>query len=359
MVVDNINLDRCRRLVHRSVESLNVDLSGLVVLTEAATGYYALTASIAAAAGAKHVYALAGDSKYGSALEASEETQRIAREWNLSDRLTVIYDRHHAAIGAADIVTNLGFVRPINRQLVSLLKASAVVPLMFETWEFRPEDIDLTECRRQGIPVLGTNETVPELAIFSYMGSVSIRLLHECQIEVNRSKVVVVGGGVFGETTVAALQAAGADARQICPLKTEGILNRPYRSELAVADAVIFVEHCDRQPLLQSDDGFDVRDLKQLNPGLVIVHVAGNVDRAMLVNAGLRCWPKEFARAGYMSVTTAYVGPRPLVDLHAGGLKVGELLARARIQGHSREQCEAEALRNSICQGFPPDSTSA
>lgn len=356
--MDNINLDRCRRLVYQSVESLNVNLSELVVLTEAATGYYALTASIAAAAGAKHVYALAGDSKYGSALEASEETQSIAREWNLSDRLTVIYDRNHSAIGAADIVTNLGFVRPINRQLVSQFKATAVVPLMFETWEFRPEDIDLTECRKQGIPVLGTNEKVPELTIFSYMGAVSIKLLHECQIETNRSRVVVVGGGVFGEATVTALQAAGADARQICPSKAEGILNRVYRAELAVADAVIFVEHCNRQPLLQSDDGFNVWDLKKLNPGIVIVHIAGNVDRAVLAETGLRCWPKEFARSGYMSVTTAYVGPKPLVDLHAGGLKVGELLARARLRGHSREECETEALRSSICQGFAPDSTS-
>jgi hypothetical protein len=31
---------------------------------------------------------------------------------------------------------------------------------------------------------------------------------------------------------------------------------------------------------------------------------------------------------GYMTVATDYLGPRPVIDLHAAGLKVGEALSR-------------------------------
>ncbi len=36
---------------------------------------------------------------------------------------------------------------------------------------------------------------------------------------------------------------------------------------------------------------------------------------------------------GYMTVTTDHVGPRPVVDLHAAGLKVGEMAVRCRRAG--------------------------
>lgn len=348
----SLNLDRCRNLVSRSIEVLKLDLRELVVLTEAATGYFALTASIAAAAGAEHVYAMARDSIHGSSQEAAEETARIARKWGFGNRVSIINDRCHPGIGKADIVTNLGSVRPIDHQLISQLKKTVVIPLMFETWEFRSVDLDLDLCRRQGIPVLGTNENAPELAVFSYLGPLVCKLLHECEIEINRSNVIVVGSGIFGQTAVAALKSAAANVFHVDLCAESGILSKVLRPTIASADAIIFIEHCNQNPLLLSHEHFRAEDLKSINPGLVVVHIAGNVNREDLEKAGIRCWPNRFAPVGYMSVTTAYVGPKPLVDLHTGGLKVGELLARARLRGISREGCEAEALHNIICQSF-------
>jgi hypothetical protein len=55
-----------------------------------------------------------------------------------------------------------------------------------------------------------------------------------------------------------------------------------------------------------------------------------------------------------MSVATDYLGPKPLIGLHTAGLKVGETLARARIQGLSALQAEYATLRRlPIAQGFP------
>ena len=94
----------------------------------------------------------------------------MASRWKIFDRLVLLGSRNDERIGSADIVTNLGFVRPINGEFLRRLKPTAVIPLMFETWEYRHADLDLSECRRLGIAVLGTNEHHPDLKILENIG---------------------------------------------------------------------------------------------------------------------------------------------------------------------------------------------
>jgi hypothetical protein len=125
------------------------------------------------------------------------------------------------------------------------------------------------------------------------------------------------------------------------------------RGALPSADAIIVAEHVRRERLIGAGGFLSVDEIAQANPGVALVHIAGSVDRAEIAAAGLACAPDHFAPAGFMSVTTAHVGPRPLIDLHAGGLKVGELLARARRAGASHEDAERAALAASpVCQAF-------
>ena len=71
-------------------------------------------------------------------------------------------------------------------------------------------------------------------------------------------------------------------------------------------------------------------------------------------SATLRCAPEIFAAAGSMSVTTDYVGPKPLIDLHAAGLRVGELLTRARQRGLDARAAELAVLETCpFAQDFP------
>ena len=58
---------------------MNLDLAGVRVVTEAATGPYVVTPVMAAAAGAE-VVALAKDSRHGSAAEARRQTMEFAGE---------------------------------------------------------------------------------------------------------------------------------------------------------------------------------------------------------------------------------------------------------------------------------------
>jgi len=329
----NMNQARVRRLIERAITTFELDLKGLVVLTEAATGYYALTPLLAAMGGADKVLALARDSSYGTAQEARWQTLNVIQQWGFERHISVLMSREDDRIGEADIVTNLGAVRPLNASFLRRLKSTSVIPLMWETWEYRPEDLDLATCRRLGIPVLGTNEHHPDLQILHYVGLLAIKLLFELQIEVFRSEIVVIGGREFGTQVARTLQSAGAEVTQVRVSEGESLHMSRDREVLMTCDAVVVAEHRSREMLIGPGGQMEASELVRLNPGVVVAHIAGAVDRTSLVEAGMACLPEHIAPAGYMSVTADRLGPRPLIDLHAAGLKVGEALAQAATRG--------------------------
>ena len=306
-----------------------------MILTEAATGNYALTPVIAAMAGADRVYTLTRDSRFGSAKQALSEVCAAARAFGVEDRITPLA-RDDERIADADVITNLGFVRPIDEPFIARLKKTAAVPLMWETWEYRESDLDLRACRAHGIPVLGTDEHHPRLRTFDYLGAVAAKLLLDLGVEITQSSVVVLGSGEFGYIVERALSTLGAKVRRVKP--------NEVLEAVRDADALVVVEHESREALVGAGA------LAQANPTLAIAHICGGVERS----ATLRCAPAVFAAPGSMSVTTDYVGPKPLIDLHAAGLRVGELLTRARQRGLDARAAELAVLEACpFAQDFP------
>jgi len=322
------NLNRIHQLIENAIHKFFLDLRGLHVLTEAATGYYVLTPVIAALAGAGQVYAITCNSRYGTASSVRNETIRLATHWGVEKKIEVFESRNDPCIQKADIVTNLGFVRPLDAPFLRRLKPKAVIPLMWETWEYRPEDLDLKECRRLGIPVLGTNEHHPDLRIFDYLGPLALKLLLAMDVEVYHSNIVIIGSGEFADIIKKCLLSLKASVTLLNP-HNSGILEEKMSHEaLRSADAIVVAEHHSRGMLIGPEGKISPEMLRKLNPYLAIAHICGGVDRVELESAGIRCVPNEFATPGHMSVTTDYLGPRPLIDLHTAGLKVGELLWR-------------------------------
>ena len=62
--------------------------------------------------------------------------------------------------------------------------------------------------------------------------------------------------------------------------------------------------------------------------GAAIVQFAGLIDAKDLSRHGLTVSPGLELPPHRMARTLAYLGPSPVVDLHAAGLKVGELLLK-------------------------------
>jgi hypothetical protein len=354
-----MNTERIKKLIDDSILNYSLNLSGLTVLTEAATGYYILTPIIAALGQADCVLGLTRDSRYGKANHIGKETMKLARNWNVEDKIQIICDRNDDRIGSADIITNLGFVRPIDSDFLKKVKKTAVIPLMWETWEYRPEDLDLEECRRLQIPVLGTNEHHPDLMIFEYIGYIALKLLFEAEIEVLSSKIALLGVGEFAEQVKKTLKIAKSDVRPIFQNSSRKTVTGKSKNFLKHADALIIVESDNKKELIGPKGLINGEELFSLNKYITIIHICGNVDQNNLKKNGIRCWPSNFSPAGYMSVATDYVGPTPLIKLHSAGLKVGERLVHARKRYLTSFEAEQFVLNElAIAQGFSGYHTS-
>ena len=348
-----MNIKRIEKLISDAIDTYDIDLSGLTVFTEAASGNYVVTPLIAAFAGSDRVFAITRDSRYGKAVDVRDFTLELAQKWGVGNRIEVVSDKIPSILAQVDIVTNLGFVRPIDKKVIAHLKPTAVLPLMWETWEFREADLDLAECRRVGIMVLGTNEREVGIDLFTYVGYLAVKLAFELEIEIYRSKVVVVGSGVFGENCVRAFDKLEAHIKYIDLAAGDSLETESAKSKLHNADLIVLVEHRNPVCLIGSQGQMTVDELLALSPHLSIVHIAGNINRQEIDNAAIPCLPQKSAAPGYMSVATDYLGPKPVIVLHTAGLKVGEAMARARLAGLNPIEAEKKVLRDlPLAMGF-------
>lgn len=333
---------RTLRLIEQTIEKISLDLSGLCILTEAATGHFAVTPSLALMAGAERVIALARDSAFGTASDAEHETRGLAAHLAGAERLSVIRTLDAESLGACDVLTNLGGVRPIDAHVVQSLRATAVVALMCESWEFRSADVDRATCERKGILILGTNEHHESLPIFRYCGPLAIKMTLDAGFEVLGTSVAVLGRDRFAPVVADALTRAGANVR---------LVMRFSRSELEQAirgQDVVFLADYASDDLLLGDGGIvSAGEFAAISSRATVIQLAGAVNELSLVQQGVRVWPTPVVGPRRMSRTLAAIGVRPVVELHAAGLAVGAAGARARIGGASPDEAIAEAMRRS------------
>lgn len=322
-----VNPERLIFLIQQTIKFLKLDLSGLSVLTEAASGPYVVTPVIAALAGAEQVFALTGNSRYASMEQVTLQTRALENLCGLKDVVNICTERELSLYARADIITNLGFVRPIDRLAVEVMKPAAVVPLMCEAWEYRAGDIDLDACREKKIPVIGTNEDFPGLEVFTYSGWLALKMLFEAGIEIHKSRILLVSSDKFGAVINDRLACAGANVRFVKDLCGDA------EDLFSGVDVLITADYTRSAPLIGPDGDLSVEVVAEKAPGISIVQFAGPLDVCGLQKAGVTVYPEMSLGSHRMAQTLAALGPRPVVELHAAGLKIAEMAVRNRREG--------------------------
>jgi hypothetical protein len=308
---------RLAALMREAVRRLDLDLAGRSVVTEAATGAYGVTPILAALAGAGRVHALARDSDYGTSDHVAAYTQTLAASAGVERRIQVVGSKLDAGLGDADIVTNSGHLRPLDIHTIGWMKPGAAIPLMYEAWELRPEDVDLDACRRRGIRVGGTNERHPAVDVFSFLGLMAAKLLTDAGVSVYAGRLLLLCDNPFRAFIERGLRAAGA-AVEVRAHLSDGPLDERW-------DALVVALRPCGVPVLTASD---IRLLAEVAPGTVVAQFWGDVDRDALAAAGVPVWPEVPPRPGHMGILPSAVGPEPVVRLQAAGLKVGEVLCQ-------------------------------
>jgi hypothetical protein len=299
-----------------AVNRLELDLAGRTVVTEAATGAYVVTPVVAALAGAR-VNAVARPSRYGSAGEVAATTRRVADVAGVDGRIALVADKRAALLASADIVTNSGHLRPLDRPTIERMRPGAVISLMYEAWELRPGEVDLEACRERGVRVGATNERHPAVDVFSFLGPMAARLLTDAGVAVYSSRVLLLCDNPFRPAIEQGLAAMGAEVEA-------GEALEPQHLEPGF-DAVLVALRPGARPVLSEADA---RAIGEHLPGAIVAQLWGDLPRDALRAARVGVWPPEAPAPGHMGILPSALGPEPIVRLQAAGLKVGELLCR-------------------------------
>ncbi|MEH2163395.1 MAG: hypothetical protein V7K38_20755 [Nostoc sp.] len=316
-----LNPQRLIRLIQQAVERCDLQLDNLTVLTEAATGAYAVTPIVAAIAGAKKVFALTRTTRYGTIEAVKAQILELAELAGVSERLEFITEKTEDIVAQADIITNSGHIRPIDPKMIGWMKPTAVIGLMYEVWEFRPEDVDIIACQHRGIKVVGVNERHPSVDVFSFLGIMAVKLLLDEGIAVYTSNILLLCDNPFSSFIERGLVNAGANVDTI-----DNIAAAPTDKTY---DAILVAMQPRPDPVLT---GRDASIIAKYWPGTLVAQYWGDIDRATFASYQILVCPEVEPKPGHMAILPSAVGPEPIIRLQTGGLKAAEVIYRQSLQ---------------------------
>lgn len=300
------------------IEALGLDLRGLHVITEAATGAYAVTAPIAAMAGAR-VTAFARSTRHGSVADATGETLHLAAAAGVADRITVTERLEPASVATCEILTNSGHLRPITAETIALLPPRAVIALMFEGWEFRGHDLDLPAARARGIRVAAVNERHPDVGVFDFLGPLAVRQLQDAGVDPDGKRIALLCDNPFLPFVFSGLEVEGASVAVAA--RADDLPSGPFDA------VVVSLDPYRNRPL----GAHDLRVLARKAPRARVTQFFGDIDRGAAAGTRLNFWPPRAPGAGHMGILLNVLGPEPIIRLQAGGLRAAE--ATFRVDG--------------------------
>ena len=354
-------IEYAKEIIISSIKKTSLDLSGLTILTEAASGHWRFTPFIALFSNATKVICISKNSKYGTVSSIKENFNKICKYFKFDNRIEIVENIDFINFENIDIVTNSGHVRPIDKKFVSKMNKTSVISLMWEPWEFRESDIDLSECWKKGIPVLGVNENNAFLNIMNYNGDLMLELFKKLNLKFSNKNIIFV---IENKTVFPILQSLKS-----INLNVFCISESMHDTLIEHGHNVIGNNINDLQvePYLKKSDIIIVNSfpsskiilgtkecslIKKLNPKISVLVYFGIVDYEKLKEYQINYYPKSSPISNHMSWTIEMLGPKPIIELSTIGLKVTETPSKCKKMGMSINDIDKQMLKNPFYLSF-------
>lgn len=303
--------------IRAQIAALSNDLSGLTVVTGTGTGADGIVPTIAALAGAKHVFALTREyGLYPTAAEAASATLELARQADVLARIKICDRMTHRSWAEVDILVNCKPVQPISRSIIELLPPRAVVGLMAASWEVAPHTVDLDACAEAGIKAAGLKLDHPDMNLLPELGRLCALLVEEAEVFLHDAPVAILCNTPCGPFIERELKWRGALAEHFSHpalLREEDwrVIIIAMRPSLKPAMAIA-----------------DLGRISKAAPNALIVQFSGTLDRSAAKYFGLNVLPKRKPERGQFGLPLEVLGREPMLRKLAGGLKAAELAYR-------------------------------
>lgn len=348
----NHKIEKNFKIINKSIRIFELNLKDLIIYTELGSDDYMYTPIIAALANAKKVYARIKDSHFGSKNDLVVKFNNLKTFYKNSANIQIV--EGNKGIEEADIILNSGFVRPINKEKIDLMKKTAVIPLMWETWEFRPNEIDFIYARKKEKLILGTYEDF----LYTNNGFLITKLLFEENLGVYKDNILVVSSGRIGKSistffknTLVKHDRVVFD-KNFSEQESQSIITaEEAMKKISSYDAIIIAEHNHNVDLLSNNGVFNCSKIKSKNPFIKIIHVCGNIDIDDVKKFELYISPLKIAPFGHMSVGAAHLDSHAVLELNTAGLRVGEIMSRNRLKYDIRTAYQ-KSIQHKIVDDF-------
>lgn len=319
--------NRIIRLILKSISELNLNLNGFTVLTEAGTNDYLYTPLIPYYAGAGKIYVWIKDSVYGMADDIKKSFLFVCEKnnINLEKFEFALNSKPIEHIKNTDILTNSGFIRPINNELIQNLKPNAVIPLMYEKWELRGSDIDVELCKKKGIKIGGTWESHPNVRVFDMCGMLAVKMAMNAGFEVSGNSIIVWSDDNFGKVISEAFKRN--DAQRVVQTLDKNELKSLLDENF---DFIFFCSYSEKREIISNDNNsvLNIDEIKEKCPNLCVIHLYGKLDADRCKQDGVYFYPVKNGCISKMSCTLSELGPLPVIRLITAGFKVGEEMVK-------------------------------
>lgn len=313
--INEIYLQRGIKHIVENINFLKLDLSNKVILTEIGTNAYFFTPLIALLSRAKYVFIWAKDNQFAKAIDLSNSFKKLAQKYNFTNYEFSINTTNVEHIRQSDIITNLGNIRPIDKEFISYCKEGAIISLMYDAWEFRPEEIDIDYCKIRNIKLVAVNENATSFPIFISVEQLALKMAFEAGYEVYNNKIIVWSSDIFGEFTKRGFEKN--NAQKVILTKNSEVVAQ----EISNID---FIFLCDYKQNENIDNILNFKKLKKINPSFGIIHLYGALSKQYLELLNIPIYPRENGRNQFMSRTFAHLGLYPALNLNIAGLKVAQ-----------------------------------
>ena len=310
-------LEKEIKTINETKNLLKLDLSNKIVLTEIGTGPFSFVGLVAAMSNSPKVILWTRDSRYGMGQNNINLFKSYISKLNIDTEFIFrLNQRPISDIFESDIITNLGFIRPIDESFLSNMNDKAVISYMAEAWEFRESDVNLALCQEKDIKIAGVWENHPDLQIFDKCGLLAHRMLESIDFNLDNKSVAIISDDKFGIVINSHFKSNSNAKINLISTDNTSSLN------IEDFDLVFIADYLSQKKMI--GEGGKLKINKYSNT--LIVHLAGIVDEHYATNPLYNIFPRVEGDHHKMTYNLGYLGNEVVIKLHSAGLKVGELL---------------------------------
>ena len=311
------------RFIQQSIKLFKLDLSGYNILVPALTKEPSLAPVMASMAGAKNVYIMADD------IEVVNKVCFFETQLGLKSNFVFIQKETPQILSGLDIIIKGEGISYIDAGFISALKKDCVISVLPENLDFRNiKDISLEDCARREIPVVAVDPGDKNLMLYKYFSHLIIKKCYEADINVFKSRILLVGCGELLENVLSFLKSVGA---QVYVAYTDRDKDKTYTlKHLFDTDIIVVIEYPQKSKSIIGNDGFiKIEDILDINPELKIIHLCGKIETRSLSLGRISTIP-EIITQNSLNVSIDELDSRAITEITAAVMKAAESLIKLK-----------------------------